>query len=222
MKNSWKKTLSLLLCLVLLAGLFPAAMAEGETCTLTFSVDGGNYLDPITAEKNSEITLPKAVWNDHYYLGWSREYNGEVEYQAGDTLVLTENLRLYAIWRDFQPLGLCAYWEDNGKTSGNTTVPLNGSVTLTVVAGVDQGGLRYEWRRLDYPYTAYSDNDSKTLTLENVNERMTIWCDVYDDYGNNKSVQFELSLDTGLWARAAGSGTNYALQRAGSSVHPPL
>ncbi len=301
MKNSWKKTLSLLLCLVLLAGLFPAALAEGETCTLTFSVDGGNYLNPITAEKDSEITLPKAVWNDHYFLGWSREYNGDVDYQAGDTLVLTENTNLYAIWRDSQPLGLYAYWEDNGKTSGNTTVPLNGSitltveagvstgelsyewrcygmdpallpgessniftidvvdkhymvqctvrdmegnaiwmyydispdsglwacsagsgtdyenvsvaiggsVTLTVEAGVDQGGLRYEWRRLDYPYTSYSDNDSKTLTLENVNERMTIWCDVYDDFGNNKSVQFNLSLDTGLWARAAGSGTNY-------------
>ena len=30
MKNSWKRTLSLLLCLVLLAGLFPAALAEGR------------------------------------------------------------------------------------------------------------------------------------------------------------------------------------------------
>ena len=97
MKNGWKKTLSLLLCLVLLAGLFPAALAEGEMCTVTFSTDGGHYLNPITAEKGAEITLPKAVWDNHCFLGWSLEYNGDVDYQAGDSLVLSENLSLYAI-----------------------------------------------------------------------------------------------------------------------------
>ena len=145
MKNGWKKTLSLLLCLVLLAGLFPAALAEGEMCTVTFSTDGGHYLNPITAEKDSEITLPKAVWDDHYFLGWSLEYNGTVAYQAGDTLVLTEDTSLYAIWRDSQPLGLYAYWADTGESYAETTVPLNGSITLRVEAGVSAGELSYEW-----------------------------------------------------------------------------
>ena len=303
MKNGWKKTLSLLLCLVLLAGLFPAALAEGEMCTVTFSTDGGHYLNPITAEKDSEITLPKAVWDDHYFLGWSLEYNGTVAYQAGDTLVLTEDTSLYAIWRDSQPLGLYAYWADTGESYAETTVPLNGSITLrveagvsagelsyewscygmdpsllpgessniftidvvdkhytvectvrdmegntkwlyyvispdtglwaraagsgtnretvsvsvggsatlTVEAGVDLGGLRYEWHRADYPYTSFPDIEGNTLTLENVNERMRIYCYVYDDYGNNETVQFELVVDTGFWACSASSGREYEL-----------
>lgn len=307
MKNSWKKTLSLLLCLVLLAGLFPAALAEGETCTLTFSVDGGNYLDPITAEKDSEITLPKAVWDDHYFLGWSLEYNGEVNYQAGDTLVLTENTNLYAIWRDSQPLGLYAYWADSGAsyTDGHyeeITVPMNGSITLRVEAGVstgelsyewscygmdpallpgessniftidvvdkhyyiqcivrdmegnaitlscdlstdtglwarsadtgekivsikvpmmesitlrveagvNQGELRYRWYRADVSSVSYPGNVSNTLTLESVNEKMTVMCQVTDDYENSQYVQFNLSPDTGFWARAGGTADTYA------------
>ena len=301
MKNAWKKTLSLLLCLVLLAGLFPAALAEGETCTLSFSVDGGDYLDPITAEQGTKITLPKAVWNNHYFLGWSLSSGGDVKYQAGATLVLTEETKLYAIWRDSQPLGLYAYWENTEKTSGSITVPLNGSITLhvvagvntgelsydwrcygidpsllpgessnvftidvvdkhytvectvrdmegnaiwmyysispdtglwarsaktgsnresisvpvgesvtmTVEAGVDQGGLRYAWHRSDYPFTSYPDNNSNTLTLENVNERMIIICSITDDYDNYTTVQFNLSPDTGLWARSASTGSRY-------------
>ena len=301
MKNGWKKTLSLLLCLVLLAGLFPAALAEGEMCTVTFSTDGGHYLNPITAEKGAEITLPKAVWDDHYFLGWSLEYNGTVAYQAGDTLVLTDDTSLYAIWRDSQPLGLYAYWADTGESYAETTVPLNGSITLrveagvsagelsyewscygmdpsllpgessniftidvvdkhytvectvrdmegntkwlyyvispdtglwaraagsgtnretvsvsvggsatlTVEAGVDLGGLRYEWHRADYPYTSFPDIEGNTLTLENVTEPMRIYCYVYDDYGNNETVQFELVVDTGFWARSASTGVEY-------------
>ena len=307
MKNGWKKTLSLLLCLVLLAGLFPAALAEGESCTLEFSVDGGNYLDPITAEKDSEITLPKAVWDYHYFLGWSLEYNGEVNYQAGDTLVLTENTILYALWRDSQPLGLYAYWEDNGAsyTDGHyeeITVPMNGSITLRVEAGVstgklsyewscygmdpallpgessniftidvvdkhyyiqcivrdmegnaitlscvlstdtglwarsadtgekivsikvpmmesitlrveagvNQGELRYRWYRADVSSVSYPGNVSNTLTLESVNEKMTVMCQVTDDYENSQYVQFNLSPDTGFWARAGGTADTYA------------
>ena len=81
-------------------GTVPRRPGGGETCTLTFSVDGGNYLDPITAEQGTEITLPKAVWNNHYFLGWSLSSGGDVKYQAGETLVLTEETKLYAIWRD--------------------------------------------------------------------------------------------------------------------------
>ncbi len=302
MKNGWKKTLSLLLCLVLLAGLFPAALAEGEMCTVTFSTDGGHYLNPITAEKGAEITLPKAVWDNHCFLGWSLEYNGDVDYQAGGSLVLSENLSLYAIWRDSQPLGLYAYWADTGESYAETTVPLNGSITLRVEAGVSAGELSYEWScygmdpsllpgessniftidvvdkhyyiqcivrdmegnaitlscdlstdtglwarsadtgekivsikvpmmesitlrveagvnlgelryrwyRADVSSVSYPGNVSNTLTLESVNEKMTVMCQVTDDYENSQYVQFNLSPDTGFWARAGGTADTYA------------
>lgn len=208
MKNGWKKTLSLLLCLVLLAGLFPAALAEGEMCTVTFSTDGGHYLNPITAEKGAEITLPKAVWDNHCFLGWSLEYNGDVDYQAGDSLVLSENLSLYAIWRDSQPLGLYAYWADTGESYAETTVPLNGSITLRVEAGVSAGELSYEWSCYGMDPSLLPGESSNIFTIDVVDKHYTVECTVRDMEGNTKWLYYVISPDTGLWARAAGSGTN--------------
>lgn len=206
MKNGWKKTLSLLLCLVLLAGLFPAALAEGESCTLEFSVDGGNYLDPITAEKDSEITLPKAVWDYHYFLGWALDPEGGPDYQAGDRLVLNEDLRLFALWRDSVPLGLSACSAGNGELHENILVPVNGSVTLRVDAQVSTGEIRYDWRSFDLDPSLLPDDSSNTFPIEKVDRNITVECIVRDIEGNAIYVSFAVLVDSGLRAWSADSG----------------
>ena len=160
MKTVWKKTLSLLLCLVLLAGLFPTALAEGEMCTVTFLTENENPPEPISAEKGTEITLPEAAWIGHDFVGWSTEDDGTADYRAGDPLALTEEeLSLYAIWRDGESLspdtsveeegqpesGLWAYAAGTGSDYEKVTVPMGKSATLRVAAGVNVGELHSEW-----------------------------------------------------------------------------
>ena len=77
MNKGWKKTLSLLLCLVMLAGLFPAALAEGETYTVVFETGEGMDIPSAVVDPSVGFVLPKAEWDGHVFLGWALEPDGE-------------------------------------------------------------------------------------------------------------------------------------------------
>lgn len=67
MKNGWKKTLSLLLCLVLLAGLFPAALAESGTISLV--QEGRNLnLRACVAGTNARYIVAKVYQGGSYTM----------------------------------------------------------------------------------------------------------------------------------------------------------
>ena len=209
MKNGWKKTLSLLLCLVLLAGLFPAALAEGEMYTVVFYTDGGDYLEPVTAEQGTQITLPKTVWDNHCFLGWSREDGGTADYQAGETLVLTENLELYAIWRESEPLGLQACWADSGTEYTEIFTPLNGTAALQVQASVSVGEIIYDWRCSRMDPSLLPEESASVFSIDGVDNHYFIECHVRDMEGNTVQLFGNVFPDIGLWARSAVTGTEY-------------
>lgn len=224
METVWKKTLSLLLCLMLLTGLFPAALAEGEMYTLVFYTDGGDSLEPITAEQGTEITLPKTVWDNHCFLGWSAENDGTADYHAGDPLVLTEDLYLYAIWLVGESLGpdasvedsrgtdsgLWAYAAGSGTDYEKVTVPMGESATLRVAAGVNVGELHSRWVTRGIEGTETLAEDTLIFVVDTVESCWPYICQVSDDYGNTVYVHFEVGPYTGLWARVAGKTDTYA------------
>ena len=224
MKTVWKKTLSLLLCLMLLTGLFPAAQAEGETCTITFLTESENTPEPISAEKGSEITLPEAVWIGRVFAGWSAENDGTADYHAGDPLVVTEDLYLYAIWLVGESLGPDASVEDSGGTDSGlwayaagsgtdyekVTVPMGESATLRVAAGVNVGELHSRWVTRGIEGTETLAEDTLIFVVDTVESCWPYICQVSDDYGNTVYVHFEVGPYTGLWARVAGKTDTYA------------
>ena len=206
MKTVWRKSLSLLLCLVMLAGLFPAALAEGESCTLVFVTEGEYQYSPITAEAGSTILLPLPRWRSHVFLGWALEDGGEAVYQGGDSLVLTEDLTLYALWRDSRDLGLKAYVDGTTETGAEIVVSLGESVELAVDASVNEGGLRYEWfcYNTDCDQLPTNEENLSSWTLRDVDKHYDVVCQVCDEECNVQDVYFHVSPENGLWARALG------------------
>ena len=65
---------------------YPGATSGGEEINIT------------------ETTLPQLSRDGYLFLGWSKSSAGEVVYLSGDTITLTENTTLYAIWTINQSL----------------------------------------------------------------------------------------------------------------------
>lgn len=118
-----KRFVALLLCLVMVVGLIPAAMAagpEGDRNYITFIANDGSYgssserLQQLTESDVAigSVTLRANDFNrDGYtFLGWSTEPNGQKIYNDGQTVSVTELFggRTYAV--------LYAVWQKDGVT----------------------------------------------------------------------------------------------------------
>lgn len=118
-----KRFVALLLCLVMVVGLIPAAMAagpEGDRNYITFKANDGSYgssserLQQLTERDVAigSVTLRANDFNrDGYtFLGWSTEPNGQKIYNDGQTVSVTELFggRTYAV--------LYAVWQKDGVT----------------------------------------------------------------------------------------------------------
>ena len=77
--------------------------ATPVTYTLSFDRNGGSGNAPakITTASGSTVTIPKCSVNreGHYFMGWSTTRGGAVAYKSGDTLTLTKDTVLYAVWK---------------------------------------------------------------------------------------------------------------------------
>ena len=118
-----KRFVALLLCLVMVVGLIPAAMAagpEGDRNYITFKANDGSYgssSERLQQRTESDVaigwvTLRANDFNrDGYtFLGWSTEPNGQKIYNDGQTVSVTELFggRTYAV--------LYAVWQKDGVT----------------------------------------------------------------------------------------------------------
>ena len=118
-----KRFVALLLCLVMVVGLIPAAMAagpEGDRNYITFKANDGSYgssserLQQLTESDVAIgwVTLRANDFNrDGYtFLGWSTEPNGQKIYNDGQTVSVNELFggRTYAV--------LYAVWQKDGVT----------------------------------------------------------------------------------------------------------
>lgn len=118
-----KRFVALLLCLVMVVGLIPAAMAagpEGDRNYITFKANDGSYgssserLQQLTESDVAIgwVTLRANDFNrDGYtFLGWSTEPNGQKVYSDAENVSVKElfGSRTYAV--------LYAVWQKNGVT----------------------------------------------------------------------------------------------------------
>lgn len=174
--------------------------------TVSFAVDGGETLEPITAECFSTVTLPAAERSGYLFRGWATEQGGAAVYQAGDKLELREDLTLYAVWQEILETNLRATPEGTNSNYARITVPLNEAALLKVNAHVDAGGLRYRWTcsSADASFLPEGEETS-SVTIPRVDHSYSVTCTVLDDNDNSVKVYFGVYVDTGLQAFVQGT-----------------
>lgn len=66
--------------------------------TVSFDSLGGSEVADIAAVPGTTLTLPVPVRTNYYFAGWYRNTGYSVEW-TGDTVMLAEDITLYALWR---------------------------------------------------------------------------------------------------------------------------
>lgn len=95
------------------------------------------------------------------------------------------------------------------------TVSPGDSVTLSVTARCDKGGLHYVWTKEDYSqslygeYTKLEGETGSELILNNIQAIGTYCVYVTDDYGDEDTVYFTIRIPNGLYAERVGSYGKY-------------
>ena len=107
---------------------------HGYTLTLNPNYEGvavGMYNDVTT------MVLPSANRSNFSFEGWAESADGEVKYSAGQTITLTGNLTLYAIWKRFPTVTV-----NNGTGSGSYAK----GASVTITANTPETGNKFvEW-----------------------------------------------------------------------------
>ena len=88
--------------------------------TVSYNANGGNgVMSSVTVKENESITIANNLFTRPVYnfIGWNTKANGSgISYQSGASLVVTENVTLYAQWKDmtngyeYVDLGLSVMW----------------------------------------------------------------------------------------------------------------
>ena len=122
--------------------------------TVSFNVDGGGAISPITEEFSSSITLPTPTKTGHTFLGWAITPEGEVAYQENASYTFgATNVTLYAKWNINQ---YSITFEENGGSSV-TDITLNYNELITKPTNPTKEGHSFAGWYLDSNYqTLYS------------------------------------------------------------------
>ena len=88
--------------------------------TVSYNANGGNgVMSSVTVKENESIAVANNLFSRPMYefIGWNTKANGSgISYQSGASLVVTENITLYAQWKDmangheYVDLGLSVKW----------------------------------------------------------------------------------------------------------------
>ena len=89
-----------------------------ELYTITYNLNGGSLAKGRTAQEkctryNAEITLPQMEKNGYEFLGWATSEGGEKVYDDEDTITVSADTELYALW---QTVSYGIVYELNGGT----------------------------------------------------------------------------------------------------------
>lgn len=87
-------------------------VAQGETkYTLTYNANGGSGVPSSqTGSASYTVTSTKPTRNGYTFLGWSKSGNASyASYTAGDTITLTSDTTLYAVWQKNVTYYSCRY-----------------------------------------------------------------------------------------------------------------
>ena len=102
---------------------------EPKQYTLSFDVDDGNPIPPITEDFNKTIDLPTPTKTGNTFLGWAIIENGEVVYRENETYTLgASNVTLYAKWEPKQYT--LSFIEEDGSTLSSVNLNYRSSYIL--------------------------------------------------------------------------------------------
>lgn len=64
--------------------------------------EGSGMMDDVSKKGGSEYTIPACGFTkeDYYFVGWATTADGNVAYQPGDKVTITDDLMLYAKWAE--------------------------------------------------------------------------------------------------------------------------
>ena len=98
---------------------------------IVFDSNGGTgNMNNITCNALSYVALTKSTFTKENcsFMGWALSKDGKVMYNDGDTIVINDNLTLYAVWKDNTPAN------DNNKTN-NTPIIVTSIVGGCILIG---------------------------------------------------------------------------------------
>ena len=72
-----------------------------ESCNINFEANGGTgTMETVTVTVGTSYSIPASGFymDNYYFAGWAISSTGSIEYYAGNTVIITDDLTLYAVW----------------------------------------------------------------------------------------------------------------------------
>ena len=146
--------------------------------TLSFDRNGGSGNAPakITAASGTTVTIPKCSISreGYYFMGWSTTRGGAVAYKSNDTLKLTKDTVLYAVWK---AKNVTLQFNVNGGT-GTTPAKVTttyGSTVTVQKSSVSRSGYWFLGWSTSKTATTATYKTGSTLTLKNNVTLYAVW-----------------------------------------------
>ena len=177
-----------------------------------------------TVEPGASVTMKVKAEADagdiHYQWYETSGYYSTIIGATSDTLTVSnvQEAKYYE----------CKVWDDYGNTDyvyfqigiendfsayadgpRQIKIESGSDVTMKVTAHVNSGEIHYQWFDSTYEYQTLA-SEVDTLTLTNVTAYRRINCSVWDDYGNNQTITFQISIENGFTAYVKGTKSNWA------------
>lgn len=204
--------------------------AEAVEYNLIIDSDTENYIT-VKPGENIDLEVLASAEEGSLSYKWHVHTDGwhVVEGETNAVLHLTDitaNRKYECIVTDDYGNSEEVYFEvyvDSGLTasaeSHNINVKFMENTVLKVLASVNAGKLSYQWYRedaVDGDSVCLEGETKATLSLTIITRSGRYWCKVKDDYGNQETVYFTISVNDSLVI--LGDAENYITVKAGKSI----
>ena len=120
--------------------------ANGGSGTMT---DTSGYMNNAPATvKDNQFSKP-----GYTFIGWSTSANGDVKYQPGDTIKMTEDTTLYARWKEKD--GVTVTYDGNGGKTSDSKTTFSRSVTPEIEFSVQEN----QFTKSGYQFTGWNTKE---------------------------------------------------------------
>ena len=146
---------------------------------ITFDKNGGSGTAPATIYvlSGKTATIPKAsiTRTDYWFLGWSTDPNATTAtYKSGNTISVTKDTVLYAVWKEVARVRLYFNSNDGGKKMLPGT-----PATIAVTPGKTATVPKSSMVRDGYWFLGWSENPSATSATYKSGDKIVMLADKY-------------------------------------------
>ncbi len=183
MKTNFKKTLAVLMVVLMLSSMFSILASAADPYTITYKPGSGNVVGEevsFTYTSNTTKFQDALFTREHYtQTGWATEDGGDVKYKFGATYRGKKDLVLYPAWTgDVYTLTYAPGQYATGGSLKTVSVNYGASVGLETVLFTREGYVQSGWSLVDGGEKVYDLGSMSNL----VSEDFTLypyWTQVY-------------------------------------------